>query len=316
MDFSSPTGLASHAKTLSDYLYDYGKRQDQRSVYSRQFFIYLISACWRKLHRRFCSWQGLGFIYHLERSFIVFKGHLDQIGKRGGLPLYIVDGAVGPGDRTLIECLHLNTEIFDILHSVLPPDFPEEFKLSEPVFGKLSKAVVKAYSGDFAGFYTKDTAHDFHVFVYCAFLLAGQALRMIHDSFPPLAKRGIEKKPEYEKLVNDYKLSISAATMPMKLLQCLLSSSVFQRHIKIWTDNGESLGKILPKWQDKVDNLKFGKLRRILSDLKSGPSSQSATEGGDSVEIDDASKESPTEDDDEDEDDDNALEVCKFICFC
>ena len=78
---------------------------------------------------------------------------------------------------------------------------------------------------------------------------------------------------------------------------------MFKRHIGIWTNDGESIDNILPKWLEKSDNLKFGKKRLVLSKLKLGPSKEVP------------SKEvlSGTGYEHDEHDVDDTPEVCKFI---
>jgi hypothetical protein len=72
------------AETLSDYLYEYGENPSQRSDYSMYFNEYLVSACWKKLHRRFCSWQRLGLIWKFEERVDLLEAHLNLIADLGG----------------------------------------------------------------------------------------------------------------------------------------------------------------------------------------------------------------------------------------
>lgn len=313
MDASTSDGLANHAETLSDYLYEYGGQPDKRNDYSQRFFDYLLSACWRKLHRRFCSWQGLGLIRSFEERVDLLKKHLNIIGTLAGPSKTFRDR--GPGDRTLTFFLYKNKHIiFDkMLPSVLSPDMRPQQPRSPAVFNDFREAVVNAYhENDLAELYTEKTALGFHYLVYCAFLLAGQAIRGIkdcHDNFK-LVEKVANRKEEYDDKVKVFKDRILAAVLPMKLLQCVLSSTVFKNHIGVWTNDGESLEQLLPKWGEKKANVEFGIKRRILGSRKLGPSGKSSMEGGD--EGGDIPKKSrgPTEDDGNEEDE---SEVCKPI---
>jgi hypothetical protein len=324
MDVSTPEGLASHAETLSDYLYEYGEANpDQRRKYSSQFFNYLLSACWEKLYLRFISWQRLGFIRSFEERVDLLNGHLELIGTPAGPDETYMDR--GPGDRTLTDLLFLNEEyLFEhMLPSVLPRD-----TLPLPLFSKLREAVVEADPDNrLKCLYTKETALEFHYLVYCVFLLSGQAIKQIKDRNKVLKETKSTKK-EYPSLVDEFKKCIEAAVLPMKLLQCVLSSTVFKRHICIWTNDGESLDELLPKWPQKADNLRFGIKQKFLAESKKGPSKESPTEGGDrgggtlkettegGGENDSASvsRESPAGDCNDDDNDEDAPEVCKPIC--
>jgi hypothetical protein len=240
----------------------------------------------------------------------------------------------GPGDRTLTQFLYLNGNI--IFETMLPLVFLDSSsQLSMQVFDKLCDAVVKAYKENSMCFYTKDTVLGFHYLAYSAFLLAGQAIRGIKDHQAPLknaganlanlkkkkdagAKKEAKKEELYNSLAEEFRRRISAAVLPMKFLQCVLSSTVFKRHIGIWTNGGVSLEELLPKWWQKKENLLFGKRRHILATSKTGPSEEeSPTASGD--EDGNIPKERLSEDDkdgdDNDNDDDNVPpEVCKSIC--
>ena len=330
MDVSSPEGLANHAETLSDYLYEYGRNPSQRTDYSMKFSEYLVSACWEKLHRQFCSWQRLGLIRKFEEGVELLEGHLDIIEKSVGPKDTFLER--GPGDRTLVNFLYLNRD--NIFREMLPSTLPSDMhrRPSPSVFDKLYEAVVYAFeNNDLEPLYTKETALGFHYLVYCVFLLAGQAIKLIKDHSQPLKKRGAEKKVEYSSLVETFKMHIKAAIMPMKFLQFVLSSTVFKGHIGVWTNDGESLHCLLPKWTEKKINLVFGRNRQILVGSKMEPLEESPIEGGNGDgdtpnesptgggENDDASKESPSErckdndDDDDDDDDDDSPEVSKSI---
>jgi hypothetical protein len=308
LDISTPQGLADHVETLSDYLYEYGGHKLQRAKYSEQFFTYLLSACWGKLYRRFCSWQGLGFIRSFETREYLLVAHLKLLGEPGGPKDDYLDR--GPGDRTLSHFLYLN---MNVIFDVILPNFPREMG-SSPMkeFDKLREAVKKAYNGDSMWLYTKDTALGFHYLVYFSFILAGRAMKGIKDVSLSLKKK---KNVEDKALKEEYQKHVRAAVLPMKLLQTLLSSTVFQRHICVWTNDGDTIDSLLPKWSEKKDNVVFGETVKIVatskestlkksplkeSPLKESPLKESPAEGGDE---DGDTKKSPGEDSNDDDDD-------------
>lgn len=304
MDVSTAEGLADHAETLSDYLYEYGGDPEQRGAHSTLFFEYLLSACWPKLYRRFTSWQGLALIQTFEERVDLLTGHLNMIGTSAGPSEEFMHP--GPGDRTLAYFLELNSAgIFTVM---LPLNLPESVMPCQPTepFHKLRKAVDTAKrENDLSKLYSAETSMDFHFLIYCAFLLAGRAIRQIKDNHVPLKRAWAKKdKAIYDSLVVKFKDSIVAAVLPMKILHCVLSSTAFKRHIRIWTNDGESLGEIWPKWSRKKENLEFGIKRQILSKFKKGPSDERSTEGGDEG---DTPKESS------DDDDTSGFEVWKAI---
>lgn len=153
---------------------------------------------------------------------------------------------------------------------MLPSALPSTAAIN--IFYKLREAVVNAFDkNDLAYLYTKETALDFHYLVYCVFLLAGQAIRKIKDHQVPLKQAGAKKnKASYASLVEVLKSHISAAVLPMKFLHCVLNSTVFKRHIGVWTNDGECLDDLLPKWSQKEVNMEFGKKRQILAESKKG----------------------------------------------
>jgi hypothetical protein len=273
MDVSTPTGLANHAETVCDYLYEYGREVHERSQYSTLFFQYLLSACWEKIYRRFSSWRALGLLRNFEERIDLLKGHLNLIGTPAG-PIENFTQR-GPGDRSLIQLLYWNKSVFDMLQKVLPHD-----NTAQSVFEKLREVVDHAFQDDLTPLYTKETALGFHHLVYGAFLLAAHAIRMIKDGRRPLNQEKAEKKQEYPSQVENFKKCLAAAVLPMKVLQSVLSSTAFKRHIGVWTNDGESVGELYPIWSQRTVNMTFGKDRQILSKLKQGPSEESPTNDG------------------------------------
>lgn len=323
IDVESPQGLANHAETLSDYLFEYGEEPPNRGIYSMSFSVYLLSACWKKLHRRFCSWQRLNLIRKFEERVDLLEAHLNLIGQSSGPKMTFLER--GPGDHTLASFLKANPLIFT---EMLPKALPDDMHPKPPplVFDKLHQAVVRACDhNDLESLYTKETALGFHYLVYCVFLIAGNAIKKIKDHSTPLNLQGAKKGASYSSLVDDFKVHIKGAIFPMKFLQFVLSSTVFKRHIGVWTNDGECLDSLLPSWAEKRDDVIFGIKRGIQAASKKGPSpieggngdgdtpNESPTGGG---ENDDASKESPSErckDNDDDDDDDDVPEVRKSI---
>lgn len=314
MDVLSPEGLANHAETLSDYLYDYGKHPSERKSNSMSFTEYLLSACWEKLHRRFCSWQRLGLIRKFEENVDILEAHLSTRPKDTFLER-------GPGDRTLLNFLYGSKEgIFkELLPSILPSDMHPQRLPS--VFDKFYEAVICAYENhDLMLLYTKETALGFHYLVYCVFLAAGRAIKLIKDHSQAIKKTGATKILSYSDSVDTFKSHIEAAVFPMKFLQFVLSSTVFKRHIDVWTNDGECLTFLLPSWTEKRTNLIFGKRRQIMAESKMGPQQESPIGGGNGTpsespgggENDDTSEERPSERYGDNDDNDNP-EVCKSI---
>lgn len=223
-----------------------------------------------------------------------------MIGELGGPNESYLDR--GPGDHTLVVFLHRNKKfIWEDMIPLALTDYnknsSKQWPLAISEFDKLREAIDKAYMGDLKCLYTKDTAMGFHYLVYLTFLLAGQAFEAINYHCGPAGLRavGARKQIDYQSKLKEFRAYLGAAVQTTKFLQCVLSSTVFKRHIGVWTCDGESLHFLLPKWSEKKESLAFGKERGILSRTKVGPS-----------------KESPSEDDQDNDDD--SPEVCKSIC--
>jgi len=327
MDVSSAEGLANHAETLSDYLYHYGENLPERNDDSMSFTQYLLSVCWEKLHRRFCSWQRLGLIRKFEERVDILDAHLAIVGTSSGPKDPFLSR--GTGDRTLLNFLYGNKD--NIFKKMLPSALPSDMhpQPSPSVFDKLYEAVVHAHEKKkLELLYTKETALGFHYLVYCVFLTAGRAIKLIKDRSKPLKIAGASKNVSYSEFVESFKSHITAAVLPMKFLQFVLGSTVFKDHIGVWTNDGESLDLLLPNWTEKRVNLIFGKKRQFMAESKKGPQQESPIEGGNGDgdtpnesptgggENDDASEESPSGrygDNDDNDDNDDAPEVGKSI---
>jgi hypothetical protein len=301
MDVSDPSGLANHAESVASYLYDYGRTRDNalRKTFSKSFFQYLLGACWMKMHSRFRSWHGLGFIKVLERAITdnTIVSQVKEIGSDYG-PLKLPD-ELGPGDRTLADFFSHNKdgilEMMQYSYSKLPMESEIRRHLSKHLNLPLSSSDLKEgmIVGAFKAFgeavkltlnqgkalYTNETAFSFHVLLYFSFLICGRELSEIRDSYQLLksATSVASKKTDKEKTaaVESYKESILAAEFPVRVLICVLSSTAFKHHIRVWSSEGRNLNSILPCFANKADYLFFGKERLILGSLKLGPLSPS-----------------------------------------
>jgi hypothetical protein len=301
MDVSTPKGIADHAETISDYLYEYGVNPLSRKVLSLSFYVYLLSACWQKLYKRFSSWRALGLIRNFETRVASFQEHLTIIGEAGM--------SLGSGDRTLQIFLYQNRKF--IFHSMLPtvpPPTIENPVQWGSVFDKLHQAVINYNSSpgeNSPNMYTTETAMGFHYLFWGAFILAGRAIRDIKDNHAILKNSSKQQDNKQESV---FRTCILAAVLPMKLLHCVLSSTMFKNHIIIWTDDGASIGSLLPKWSQKKANLQYGLDRQIRA---KGLSEES--DDGDGNGNNDSNN-----DDDSDGDDDGWLQanlkVCTSIC--
>ena len=260
MDFSSPKGLANHAESVSCYLYDYGRNKNLRADISKSFFKYLLAATWNKMFRRLSSWRSLHFIQQLQLGL-----NGDIIGED---PDYIASypQELGPGDRSLAKFFSTNKSYLLTMitktANVLPEtDLPSGFDLT---FKAFDNAVAHAINEKTA-FYTKESTLDFHYLLYFSFLMAGRALRRIvndHENLPN--KDVILKRPQqYEGKVDIYKSAIIAAELPIRFLLCMLSSTAFAEHMKVWTKGGMSMKPIRPFFEDRASYLEFGLVHGI-----------------------------------------------------
>jgi hypothetical protein len=289
MDVSTPEGLANHAKSVSCYLYEYGRTTDRtlRSKYSNTFFLYLLAASWLKQHSRFCSWRALSFIQELEKG--VEKGIESQLKDYSPLEL---PQELGPGDHTLANFYSLNkkylcpmmTDVCENLPPILksqlskqanpsPSGSEEAIHDKKLTFNAFSEAVELALKEKKA-FYTEETAMTFHCIIYLSFLMTGRALRIIKDSHQALNLG--TSKPTKMDATQVYKRAIHAAQLPVLFLINLLSSSSFMLHMEVYTHGGLNIKYSLPNFKKslKKDFVQFGKDRHILAS-KLGPSKDS-----------------------------------------
>jgi hypothetical protein len=304
LDVSTPEGLASHAESVSYYLYEYACNKDLRPKYSDSFFHYLLAASWLKLHHRFRSWRTLSFIQQLELAMAndTVRASIETIGEPFNpekLPT-----TLGAGDRTLAGFFSRNKNYLLQMATTSCRTlsvFSQPSQLDSPsgsenaihsirlTFDKFGKAVELALQKEKA-LYTKETALDFHCLLYLSFLMTGRALSKLQDSFQ-----------SGRSTVDKYKQAIKAAALPVRFLVYMLSSKAFRLHMEVWTNNGTSLSHILPDFEQKALYLVFGKDRNILPSSKQGPQSGL-----------DSSVEVPSPDF-EDSEDDDVDEVSRFV---
>lgn len=266
---------------MATYLYEYGRTQDKvlRNKYSRSFFRYLLAASWKKLHFRFCSWQALGFIETIGKTFELVSTHVKEIGNIYGPDELPQD--LGPGDHTLADFFRQNKRFILKMMAHTYSTLPDSTRLplsevlhfqsdsQNELFNEISlklkpfSEAVELALGQRNALYRKETAISFHLLLYLAFLMTGKALRNIKDKNTDLTSRKVE--------LSSYKSSILAAELPFRFLICILSSKAFRLHMKVWTNEGGSLNAILPVYQKKGAYKAFGKDHDILAKLKQGP---------------------------------------------
>ena len=153
------------------------------------------------------------------------------------------------------------------------------------MFNRFREAVELALKEKKA-LYTKETASDFHCLLYLSFIMAGRALREIKDSYA-LTKQHHKSLAEVGDAIADYNLktAISAAELSVRFLVCMVSSSVFKLHMRVWTNEELSLKHMLPRYGEKGNYMRFGKEREILASAKLGPQSDSEDLDDDTTEV-------------------------------
>jgi hypothetical protein len=233
----------------------------------------------------------LSFIFKLEEAISknIIASLIGDIGKNFCIPE--LPQELGPGDRTLADFFYRNRNFLFFLMSktycditALCPQLPNHLNLSaSPTLILDEKSTFTAFlnAADLSlkseankALYTKETALTFHHLLYFSFLMAGRALGEIKDSSHNLA---ILKSAKKEAAFDAYKKAIRNAAFPIRFLICMLSSSAFRLHMKVWTEEGASLKILLPIFEHKSEYLMFGKDRGILGSLKQGPQSQAPT---------------------------------------
>ena len=173
--------LGSHAKTVCSYLNDFKatscdlednpKHDDELTGYGRKFFNYLLSFCWEKLHRRFTSWIGLGFVYHLELTWLQLEIG-DAINEYSQWESFNIPHT---GDKSLTRFLKRHDFIPPVLDAIL---------VRGTAFGTGSfSSLIQAVQEEQPALFTKNTAKDFHRLVLGTFIVLTVELELFKTHY-------------------------------------------------------------------------------------------------------------------------------------
>ena len=94
----------------------------------------------------------------------------------------------------------------------------------------------------------------------------------IKDSYA-LTKQHHKSPAKAGTAIEDYKMAINAAELSIRFLVCMVSSSAFKLHMRVWTNKEVSLRHMLPRYGEKGNYMRFGKECEILASAKLGPQS-------------------------------------------
>ena len=190
------------------------------------------------MYRRATSWQGLGFIYNLSECWKHVD--LDTMEEMESLPM------PHRHDRMLATFLAKNEGLVDLLGTVkLVPSSP---------FGALMSAARSAARSGTAMIYTKETAKEFHTLLYATFAMFVTTLCDVHTDF--------------EKCDSQLKDSFNMMEGITRLLICVLTSSSFKKHIRLCTQNGGVLQRLIPSFGKRALYRLFAESLVIIPEAK------------------------------------------------
>ena len=234
------------------YLADFRNKPDNRTSNSKSFFKYLLSASWRKIYRRIESWRGLGLIYKLSAARTKFKveryRHWDEV-------QYDVRG-----ERYLVEIFTKYPNVIDGLKYATTTKGADN--LGAPAEGFLRfDSLMAAILQKAPQLYTKQTAEDFHTFIYASFVTFGRALRRFSRA------TGVKKKEtSTDQLIEIF----NALRGQVELLLFIVTSSTFKQHIEVFCDiDGLGILDLVPDFSERETYEKFGS-GMMISDRKMG----------------------------------------------
>jgi hypothetical protein len=166
-----PISLESHAKTVAAYLNCYKRASSvDQEKYGRDFYAYLLTACWKKMHARISSWPAVGLIFglHAALTLNVLKDVIEQF-DWDKLP-----AQRRRGDRTLAHVLISNAASLGYAMDKLEPNYRSISKL-------LQAATSSVKSDTDYRIYSKETAYEFHCFVLAIFFGFSRSLKHVND---------------------------------------------------------------------------------------------------------------------------------------
>ena len=257
--------LGSHAKTVCSYLNDFKAIHsnpeghpagDNQTGCGRKFFNYLISFCWGRLHRRFTSWVGLGFVYHLEFTWLKLENE-DAINE---YPRWESFNTAHTGDKSLTDFLKKHRFILPVLNALLVR--AGSFKIG--TFDSLIRPVEEGQPSLF----TKDTAADFHKLVFGGFIM----LTMELGEFQARYRNWMHLDAKARKTAL---LCFRRIGLYTRLLLNILASTSFRHYITFMVQHG--VKSLVPLFEDRGLYDAKWKLRQValagessLADLAKG----------------------------------------------
>ena len=257
--------LGSHAKTVCSYLNDFkatsfnledNPKGDDQTGYGRKFFNYLISFCWETLHQRFTSWTGLGFVYHLELTWLELEIG-DAINEYSQ---WESSNIPHTGDKSLTRFLKRHNFIPVVLDAVLVRSTGFE----TGSFSSLMQAVQEGQPALF----TKNTAKDFHRLVLGTFIVLTVELEQFKTHYRNWKQLDANVR-------NTAMQSFRRVGLYTHLLLNILASTSFRTYIMFMAQRG--VKNLVPLCQDRLLYDVIWKLRQRV--LMGGSSEVTPVEG-------------------------------------
>lgn len=233
------------------YLADFRRNPGKRSEYSGKFFKYLLSVCWPKIYRRISSWRGLGFIYKIFQTKVKFTSerykHWNEVQYDVKNERYLVD--IFSRYPNVIEGLkYASTSLPHGADSNWEPPAEELLRFD---------SLIAAINNAAPQLYTKETAEDFHMFLYASFVTFGRSLCQLCKAIG-LEKQGL-LKPEA-----NLRHIFNAFRGQAELLLFLITSSTFKKHIEVFCSiDGLGINDLVPDVKEREIYEKFGEGLKI-----------------------------------------------------
>ncbi|KAF8336794.1 hypothetical protein F5887DRAFT_985724 [Amanita rubescens] len=251
--------LGSHAKTVCSYLNDFkaassdlkgNPKGDDQMGYGRKFFNYLLSFCWEKLHRRFTSWPGLGFVYHLELTWLKLENS-DAINEYSQWESFDIPHT---GDNSLTKFLKKHDFIPVVLDAILTRGRAFETASFRSLMG--------AVQNDQHALFTKNTAKDFHRLVLGTFIMLTAELEQFKTHYRNWKQLDANAR-------NTAMQSFRRIGLYTRLLLNILASTSFRTYMMFMAQGG--VKNLVPVFEDRSSYDSKWKLRKSV--LMGGPSS-------------------------------------------
>ncbi|KAF8342364.1 hypothetical protein F5887DRAFT_1215946 [Amanita rubescens] len=235
-----PTSIEEHISTLCAYLNDYRSHPSVQSDYSNRFFKYLLTVCWPSIYRRISSWRGLGFIYRLYHC--QFNSQIAKDANWGDTEYDMTH------DKRLCRFLSEHDNVVNGLSSIF-----EWLPVRGPSIDFQALAAA-AKCGN--RLYTRETANEFHHFVFAAFVMFGHSLSLFGKAVN-LSRAGHKLNSEGSLLQLFYGLQAHTT-----LILYLTTSSAFAKHMEVF-QNILGLQELVPDFDERGEYRKFGESMKI-----------------------------------------------------